>query len=83
MSDTCRSCKAPIIWGATEKGRRIPLDPAPVAGGNLELERLVTPLGSVLRVRYVGKDDIHAHIARHITHFATCKFAKRHRSKAR
>lgn len=79
MSDTCRSCDAPILWGATAKGRRIPLDPEPVAGGNLELERLVTPIASVLRVRYVAKEDIHPDIARHVTHFATCPNARRHR----
>lgn len=35
----CRSCKRPIRWAVTTKGRRIPLDPEPVAGGNVRLTR--------------------------------------------
>jgi hypothetical protein len=28
----CRSCRAPILWAQTERGRRIPLDPEPYTG---------------------------------------------------
>ncbi|HSN21678.1 MAG TPA: hypothetical protein VLS49_13430 [Usitatibacter sp.] len=35
MSFTCRSCSAPIIFAITKNDRRIPLDPEPVADGNI------------------------------------------------
>lgn len=31
----CRSCGAAVIWAETEKGKRIPVDPTPVEGGNI------------------------------------------------
>ena len=30
VASTCRSCDAPLRWAITDRGRRIPLDPAPV-----------------------------------------------------
>ena len=27
MSATCRSCGAPIVWGITKAGKKVPLDP--------------------------------------------------------
>ena len=34
-TDRCRSCDAPIAWGLTAKGKRLPLDPAPSENGNV------------------------------------------------
>jgi hypothetical protein len=39
-SPRCRSCQAPIWFGLTEKGRRMPLDPAPVEDGNVVIVTL-------------------------------------------
>lgn len=36
-TSTCRSCGAPVIWALTEAGKRIPVDPEPMAGGNIVL----------------------------------------------
>ena len=68
---TCQGCGKPIVWGITEDGKRIPLDPRPPVyrvvrvlipdhGGNcvVERERAHKPgleVGSVL-----------------VSHFATC-----------
>ena len=37
VHDRCRSCRRPILWAETEKGRRIPIDPQPVTDGNIVL----------------------------------------------
>lgn len=82
----CRTCPAPIIWAETEAkkdkpGRKIPIDADPdnrgyakiVEGGNLTFTGQTT--GDDLPiVRYVPKI-----IGRHVTHFATCPNAKKHR----
>jgi hypothetical protein len=38
VSEVCRSCKAPIRWAVTVGGHTMPIDPEPVADGNLRLE---------------------------------------------
>lgn len=66
----CASCRAPIRWFTTPTGNQIPIDESPVLGGNVEMEdgivTIVKPEPEVLR---------------HITHFATCPNAARHRRK--
>jgi hypothetical protein len=68
---TCRSCHAPIVWGYTINGRRMPLDPEPVVGGNLVL------VGQ--KVRGATAED--AHGTRYVSHFSTCPMASAHRRK--
>jgi hypothetical protein len=72
MSQRCRSCNAPIKWAYTIKGKRIPLDPNPSPEGNIEL------INGIAEV--VGPSDNPADI-RHISHFATCPNANKHRRK--
>lgn len=68
----CRSCEARIVWAITPKGRRIPLDPDPVEGGNVLLEgERATVLTNEERAAHPGP--------LHVSHFATCPKAKRHR----
>jgi hypothetical protein len=78
VRDRCRSCKKPIIWAITEKNRRIPLDPEPVADGNI----LLTPRGNFLAplatVRFAVQLD---NPLRYKSHFATCPNAAQHRRK--
>lgn len=76
---TCRSCGASIVWAATAKGRRMPIDFAPVAGGNIDLDlSVVPPLAHVL-----AKTELE-HLAgpAYVSHFATCPNATAHRSTA-
>lgn len=67
---TCRSCGAEILWSETMTGKKIPLDPEQVLGGNIVLEaegalaRIVKPEPGVKRYR---------------SHFASCPQAEQHR----
>ena len=70
----CRSCGAAIMWAITDKGRRIPLDVKPVENGNIALvDRgvLLYPLA-----QYVKPNTS---VLRHVSHFSTCKDAKKWR----
>jgi hypothetical protein len=57
----CKGCQATIIWARTEGGKNMPLDYAPVTGGNIELREGV--------VTFARPDPM---VARHISHYATC-----------
>jgi hypothetical protein len=35
--DKCKACSAPILWAETSSGKKIPIDAAPVANGNVVL----------------------------------------------
>lgn len=72
---TCLSCRKPVIWGITDAGKRIPVDPDPVADGNLAIGPENPP-----RVRYLQKDDTTRPSEwRGVSHFATCPDAGKHR----
>lgn len=80
MSD-CRSCGAPIRWAVTATGKRIPLDPEPVDGGNVLLhepidggESIATVVGKAPAPSLFGDDA-----PRYVSHFATCPNADQHR----
>lgn len=70
----CRSCHAPVVWVRTAAGKRMPLDPDPVAGGNVVVNgdvATVLPPGTPMPV------GVH----RYQSHFATCPQASTHRRK--
>ncbi len=69
--DACKTCKRPIRWAKSVHGRLLPLDPEPVAGGNLVLDD--QGVARVLRpeVPYGGP--------RYTSHFVTCPQAREHR----
>lgn len=74
--DRCRSCRKPILWAETEKGRRIPIDPDPVSDGNVVLQRrdgFRPPLAIVRFVIPTGDGP------RFKSHFATCPEASKFR----
>lgn len=65
----CKGCGRPIVWGVTEDGKRIPLDPrAPVyrvvGSGVVKAERMV---------HREAEDDVP--LGYMCTHFATCSAA--------
>lgn len=70
----CRSCGAPVIWTVTHKGKWMPVDAAPVEGGNIRLRSEAD--GDRVIAEYPGRehpglfDD--ADRARYVSHFATC-----------
>jgi hypothetical protein len=79
---SCRSCRAPVRWAFTVHGKRIPVDPEPVDGGNLVLHEdpnggaptaEVVPAGAQL----LDGDDGR----RYVSHFVTCPNADQHRRR--
>lgn len=78
----CRSCHASVLWAVTEAGKRIPLDPTPITGGNVILtgeqdpetgSPIVRVVGSTMEL---GEDPARA---RYVSHFVTCPNADAHR----
>ena len=65
------------MWALTEAGKRMPLDPDPVDGGNIVLTREAESNGTPLAA-YVPADP---GVMRHVSHFATCPNADQHRKR--
>jgi hypothetical protein len=78
MTDVCRSCKAPIRWAVTVGGHPMPLDPVPVADGNLLLEDRG---GTAPRVTVVPPSARDVDELLFVAHFRTCPYASRHRKR--
>jgi len=79
--DACRSCGRPIRWTETEKGKRMPVDPEPVRGGNLKLHPIPRPTidGYLTTVEISQVITPDKHVDAYISHFATCPAARNHR----
>lgn len=70
----CSTCGAPVHWGVTASGRRMPLDPGPDEGGDLVLED----------GRFVAFEPLlHGDVPRYVSHFATCPDAEQHRKEGK
>lgn len=96
-SPRCKSCGAPLWFGRTLKGKRMPIDPTPVEGGNVIVDqdmRLLdkmaaafvgdTPPPEGVPVRVLRKDEAaDPDTPTYVSHFATCPAAQSHRRKAR
>jgi hypothetical protein len=74
----CRSCSAPIRWGTTYEGARIPLDFDAAATGNIRWfddGRIDVLNAKRARVyRQLG-------VPLYVSHFATCPNAAQHRRR--
>lgn len=68
----CRACDESIVWCETAAGKRMPVDIEPVEGGNLQL----TPRGPRPPLVVVVSDRRPGQKL-HVSHFASCKKAKR------
>lgn len=78
VPEVCSSCKAPIRWALTDRGRRTPLDAEPNPRGEWRLT--AEPRGRLPRAVYVPLDrreELEAELM--ISHWATCPFANEHR----
>jgi hypothetical protein len=78
MPVPCKSCGRPIIFAITAKGRRMPLDADPVAGGNV----LVTQEDEDLRAAVVDSASQPVTRPLYRSHFVSCPNAARHRRRA-
>lgn len=71
--EDCRSCKKPVIWAKTERGKAMPVDAEPSTDGTVSLRwghDGSTVLASVpSRHLAFGRRDLRK------SHFATCKDA--------
>ncbi len=65
----CRSCDARIVWAITENRARMPLD------------HKLTTEGVRFRVDWDGVARPVAEGLGHLSHFATCEFAAKHRKR--
>lgn len=76
----CDSCSAPVIWGITKLGKRMPVDVEPNSAGTVALERRhdgQIGADTLPVARRFGRTDLRT------SHFATCPFAARHRRRGR
>lgn len=70
----CRSCKEPMIWARTGRGKKIPLDAEPSSAGNFVLEGdAQDPMTHMADPTYTGD--------KYTSHFATCPNASNFRGK--
>lgn len=77
---TCESCRSPIVWGRTAKGKPVPLDPDKVsiieaAKGPVQI---LDATGRHHRGEEAG-DTAEEVVVGHVSHFATCPHATGHR----
>jgi hypothetical protein len=95
-SPRCRSCGAPIWFGLTAKGRKMPMDPTPVEDGNVVMDRLEQVMDQIAgagpdgpgqalpHVRVLAKGEaVDPDVPRYVSHFATCPASERHRRQDR
>lgn len=72
----CQSCKQRIMYLTTVNGKQMPVDSLAYIDGNLVVEP------GTETVRVIKKDEIITpEIPRFKSHFATCRFANRHKRK--
>lgn len=74
MPDLCRTCKAPVVWALTEAGKWMPLDAQSSLVGEWQL------FGDGPRAVHVPaerREQLAGQL--HVTHWATCPDADRHR----
>ena len=72
----CKSCKAEILWVTMQdSGKKQPLDVVPTEGGSIVvMGEKARVLKVADRARYVGAGN-----RLYVSHFATCKYATKHR----
>jgi hypothetical protein len=79
-AQSCRSCKALILWTLTERGARMPVDFAPTTDGTIVLEHGRDEKGRRVWRSRVQRTDDRAGVRRK-SHYATCPDAKKWRKR--
>jgi len=71
----CASCRRPVIWTVTDKGKRMPVDAQPTPDGSIVLTVDKAEVRSrIVEVKFrFGRTDLHT------SHFARCPAADTHR----
>jgi hypothetical protein len=80
MSDSCRSCRAPVIWlDNVTTGKRAPIDAEPATDGNIAIDDAghYHVLAGKDREDAIGWNE-----ALHTNHFATCPHAPAWKARA-
>jgi hypothetical protein len=77
VSARCRSCGQEIEWAKTDRGRWMPIDPTPVSGGNLTIDRSSwPPVATVITPgegsRQLSFDSNNGEILAYVSHFKSC-----------
>lgn len=80
--ESCKSCKASIIWAETNGGRWIPVDEAPSDTGNVVLQKPADPRDPVIAVLLSRSRPRRPGEKLYVSHFATCPDATSHRKQA-
>ncbi|MET9303213.1 hypothetical protein ABZX66_28220 [Micromonospora aurantiaca] len=76
-TEKCRTCPATVIWAVTERGKTMPVDAEPTAGGNVQLVEQYGQLTAVVvpAKRAFGRKDLRT------SHFVTCPQADQWRRR--
>jgi hypothetical protein len=76
-TEKCRSCPAQVIWAVTERGKTMPVNVAPVPGGNVLLTEQYGRLTAVVvpAKRAFGRKDLRK------SHFVDCPDAAKWRRR--
>lgn len=78
----CKTCRASVVWVTTEKGEAMPVDAAPVRGGNIRLEGSAARPTAVYVEPLLESEEQRA-APHYVSHFATCPQAAQHRRTRR
>lgn len=86
MGANCKSCSAEIRWAVTVNGKKIPIDWAPVANGNITLSERegLPPIAVMVTAQgdaFLPALQPSAEAPRYVSHFATCPAAAAYRGK--
>jgi hypothetical protein len=89
VADRCRSCGEPVVWAISLRGKRSPLDARPDAmRGTMLLAAADGEHGTRMAIHVSHLAEEARNAAQHqglrlyTSHFATCRFAERHRKAA-
>jgi len=77
----CQSCGAPILWGETKAGKKMPVDAEPSSAGTV----LYRPMQGGALLEFLTPLEAVAAVAEgqrlRTSHFATCPHAAQHRRR--